>query len=956
MLGLLVLSAWWLAKPVADADSAGDGGRGRVAGEHLSTLSADGAGTSNVVSVHNVAALAPAEPDAPVDAPADAPAGTPARPGVAATFRGRVTDATGKALRDAAVSCLPNITTLRAWDVPPFGGWRTGFDAILAVMPETTTGDDGRFELASTHVDREAAYDPDHGEDAVRPWPELIVSHSGHAMRVHVCSGFHGGDYDAGTITMDPGAAILGRVVDEDGVPLSGVFVEAAWNQWSKRLSTGEPRPTNDLPMFLHTTSAADGRFTLGGLSQDGGSVRFETPGKLKRRIEQAVLAEGEQRDLGDVVLQAGARVAGRVLDDHGLAVHEATVFVSTMIHPAYDQEGDAILADLEELRRDSSPTISDPGGGFAVDGLTADRFVVFAEKTGFEPARSAMVPAGCLTADVVLLPAACVVITVEDADSGQPLGAATAQALRLRTPEQPRVGQELPILAGEDALAALPSDQSAASGLGLFVVRPAGRLATLVRLAAPGHATHAEIVEGLSPGRSRRLAVRLPRDLSATGRVVDARGAPVADASVELRPVQAAALAPEVVVRTDGTGQFIARGLRAGRWSVKASASGYMASPPLEVALDPDRPASLPDLVLGIMGGLSVLVVDARGGPLSGEHVSIVSAGPQFFRLYSVTDTMGMLTVARLPPGLCYLAANAVNAEADVDVIAGQTVQAVLTERRPARIHGRVMAAGVPVPDATVRWAVISDSSTPGSAFTTDVAVSTDEAGLWKATARAGDIRVMAETKLGGISAPLDRRLEWDTDTTIDLVIGTVRLDCLVVDESSAQPLAGIDVTLTRFEGGLAGLRRPTGSDGTCRFDGLVPGRYFARLSLGGEADKGFSLDIDPEPSHVERRLTYSQSAALHGSLTAADSSLVPDGTLVVAVSPALDSVYWLVTSTESRYEMAGLPAGTYTISVRVPEWQHYGDDADPPLADAQVTLKPGETRTLDFTLDYGP
>jgi hypothetical protein len=69
-----------------------------------------------------------------------------------------------------------------------------------------------------------------------------------------------------------------------------------------------------------------DGRFFVSGLSPGRTRIEILHPAKLPLRHEPLLLAPGDERDVGDLTMQAGATLAGRVLDDGGRIAEGAIV------------------------------------------------------------------------------------------------------------------------------------------------------------------------------------------------------------------------------------------------------------------------------------------------------------------------------------------------------------------------------------------------------------------------------------------------------------------------------------------------------------------------------------------------------------------------------------------------------------------------------------------------------
>ncbi|MBI4574675.1 MAG: carboxypeptidase regulatory-like domain-containing protein [Planctomycetes bacterium] len=111
--------------------------------------------------------------------------------------------------------------------------------------------------------------------------------------------------------------AVIGRILGQDGYPpLEGQVA---------RLQGGF--------LSMHRGQrhrvAADGRFAIGGLHAGVHPFLLEAAGHAPRQVEAAVV-EGQTMDLGDVRLEAAARLRGRVLMDTGAPLPGAKVTVAT--------------------------------------------------------------------------------------------------------------------------------------------------------------------------------------------------------------------------------------------------------------------------------------------------------------------------------------------------------------------------------------------------------------------------------------------------------------------------------------------------------------------------------------------------------------------------------------------------------------------------------------------------
>ena len=193
-----------------------------------------------------------------------------------------------------------------------------------------TSNGDGRFELGGTSGRYTlTVLRPGEAEPGTR------------SQRTDVASGSHGTELvlpDVGTIR--------GRVV-LDGVPVVSFGIDVV-DRLDPRVS---PRP-------IH---APDGRFTMRDVEVGTHTVVIAGRGFARKTLEGIALRDGEQLDLGDIVVDRGRVVHGRVTDATGASVAGAAVTV-------HDHEGggDAQRRAIEG----TGMAITDASGFFTIQGL----------------------------------------------------------------------------------------------------------------------------------------------------------------------------------------------------------------------------------------------------------------------------------------------------------------------------------------------------------------------------------------------------------------------------------------------------------------------------------------------------------------------------------------------------------------------------------------------------------
>jgi protocatechuate 3,4-dioxygenase beta subunit len=135
-------------------------------------------------------------------------------------------------------------------------------------------------------------------------------------------------------------ARLSGRVLDEAGRPMVGLQVSSICLIGGRDDLVVIPGPlppaaeAAELPVgrLLRPggvrTGATDkeGRFHLTGLAPGRTRVEILHPDKLALRREPLLLAPGDERDLGDLTMVAGATIAGKAIDPEGKTVEGALV------------------------------------------------------------------------------------------------------------------------------------------------------------------------------------------------------------------------------------------------------------------------------------------------------------------------------------------------------------------------------------------------------------------------------------------------------------------------------------------------------------------------------------------------------------------------------------------------------------------------------------------------------
>jgi hypothetical protein len=168
---------------------------------------------------------------------------------------------------------------------------------------------------------------------------------------------FQAGDQDV-SIVMARWGALAGRVVDDLGNPLSGA-----------RINFGGAGKLKGRALGGTLAKAAD--FKLEGLPPFTGHLRVTVPGFRPKTLEDVSVSSGQTTELGDVALDKGRTVEGRVVDAKGTAVPEARIEA----WPTGTYERSRTAANLR--------------GEFSLSGLSSGPLEVEAQAVGYGPART---------------------------------------------------------------------------------------------------------------------------------------------------------------------------------------------------------------------------------------------------------------------------------------------------------------------------------------------------------------------------------------------------------------------------------------------------------------------------------------------------------------------------------------------------------------------------------------
>lgn len=159
------------------------------------------------------------------------------------------------------------------------------------------------------------------GTAALRDLPRgtfvLVVAAERHARAIS--APFRVGDQPTEvTVQLVVGASVCGRILDEDGKPVSGAMVTSDDSKLPYQLAATLTAGWHPVPRLTqaHVRTDAQGHFELPHLALGLYSVRVGHPDWCPNQQDlPEPLADRERRDLGTITLRAGAIVRGRIFD-----------------------------------------------------------------------------------------------------------------------------------------------------------------------------------------------------------------------------------------------------------------------------------------------------------------------------------------------------------------------------------------------------------------------------------------------------------------------------------------------------------------------------------------------------------------------------------------------------------------------------------------------------------------
>jgi protocatechuate 3,4-dioxygenase beta subunit len=674
---------------------------------------------------------------------------------------------------------------------------------------------------------------------------------------------------------------VAGTVIDAAGAPVVGVWVSAR----PELDPAGEPgagRPAGAARAseaeVARARTAADGGFRLEGVVRGRARLRVEGGGVLAAEVRFVEVPADALR----LLVAREIAIGGRVVDG-GAPGQGARVFAR-----ALDGAG-------------AYEAIADAGGRFALAGLPEGVYRVWAVHRD-RAARAVRIEAlGGPPAPIELAlgPATVVEGVVVDRASGRPVVA------------------DVVLTADGDAAADEPVRAARTGGDGGFRIEgvPAGEW--IAEAAAPGYVVAEAVV--FTAGRGR-LRVELVAGASIDGRVVDARGAPVADAAVVAEPIG------ELTRARAGAGPRPALAAAIGD-------RGFVPSGELGVL-----PGPLPYVSAAPMTAVAVAAPLAVG---PGPAALAPLVAPPALASRPITDRDGRFRLAGLDAGRYRLRArHRAFAEADggeVVLEAGAARAGVtIVLASGYQIVGLVRdGRGVPVAGA----AIVARSDLGGA---TELRGFADAAGRFRIGPLAGAATITASASRHGAA-------------TVEVAppgAATAEREVALVLERAEASLAGrvVDPSGYGVAGATIELDEPGAaralSDGTGRFriEGVTAGRHRAKVSHPDAPPRTAELTTAHDAT-----IELGAGGGVAGVLRDRGTGAPLANTAIVAEGPA-GAVAGATTDRDGRFTLTALAPGPWTLRAR-----HPGYAAGRLAVEVVAGHRPREVTVRDVRLALG-
>jgi protocatechuate 3,4-dioxygenase beta subunit len=669
-------------------------------------------------------------------------------------------------------------------------------------------------------------------------------------------------------IVLTTGAAVSGRLVDNEGRPLAGrVNVQELAGQ-------AVPRSLTDL---LRADAADDGRFRVERLAPGSYALGAVAPRFSGRRVEAEVSGREPVVDVGDIVLEQGVAIRGRVRTVAGVPIADAEITTGS-----FDMVRGGAFSEAR----------SGPDGTFVLAGLIPGPTQVNVRASGFASVNDKTLMAGDEPVDVILTPGGSIGgLVVEEANHPVDAYRIVVNPAKARHPFEGRV------------------EKAVGSGDGRFLLEDLADETYVVQVLVPDRAPAVVPAVRVNAGRTTDAGIiRVPKGGVVRGTVTDAAGDPVVGATVKAYGTAQDVMEwrDQLQALSEGSGAFEIKGVPEGKRQIVATHPDFATADTMVDVASAKGPTET-RLVMTQGGRIEGVARKRDGSPLAG--LSILSFSPAKrggggSRPSNVTAADGTFTVEHVPAGLTSISLMASAGQGrmesmmskQVEVREGETTSVDFTSR-DILVTGHVTKSGAPLAGLRLRFMGESGMSfSMGAGFGSVAAAPTGPQRQVGTTAEDGAFALIVDSpgKYNLWTESADGRTHYpnrelqipDAEThAVEIAFSGVPLAGVVLDKDTEQPIAqaAVSAALTGNSAAFVGSTQTT-ADGrfqldadpgeyavAARADGYAPGRVTATVGAAGVSD----VRVDME-----------KGAEIKGRVVDASGQGVPS--VEVRVSPA--------------------------------------------------------------------
>ncbi len=691
-------------------------------------------------------------------------------------------------------------------------------------------------------------------------------------------------------LVLRPGVEVAGRLVDAEERPVRGSVALAEVD--------GEAAPST-VAEVSNSLAGDDGRFKMAHVPVGRQVLAVVASGFTPLRVD--VTVGTSPFDVGDVRLETGLVIQGRVVDAGGTPVSEA--------------ELKAAPAVLERKTYDESPdrtARSDGSGCFLIGGLGEGTYEVTVEAFGFGRTVKP-INAGTKNVMLALEPGGSITGQVVD-EGGRPLTDYRVVAQVKRSEDDRRGFQR-------------PYSQTVTADDGRFTIDTVAATTYVLDVGSAEYESASVDDVAVRSGAATDVGrVVLRAGGVVRGTVVDGGDVPVAGAEVTAQPRSFLHFVRPPRTTTDGEGAFVLRGLATGTAEVTVSHPSYAEGSTGRIDVNPARGPTEVRIVLGQGARVQGSVQKRDGSPVPEVTIVVHPLGgtPHPPPYMAETGPDGSFAIERVPPGQATVFlmndAGAVKTSSQARTIDVQEAQVATVDfvLRDIRISGVVLRQQAPIPNASVRF--LAPGAGGGMMTSGGSASAFGAVGPARNTGVTGpdgrfELLLDGPGTYGVFVSPTDGQTTHvhsveipDVDSRdIEIDLGGTVLSGVVLEETTERPLPAAQLT---FHGGSGVVSAETDANGRFQVD-LAPGHYSISATLPEFAPEYLELEV---PAPGETHILLRRGDSLQGRVVDVAGRGAADVT-VRAFSVQPERPLSAQSAADGSFRLTGLRREAYTL-----------------------------------------